>query len=558
MSTYDPITRAELAEILTHQQPFGPPDAAQFTSNTEVLRLLYDAANRTHRQATVSAAPYVIGRKGAGKTAFVMAPKLLPNSCAVELPSADVYQGVFSVIGMLRDRRLAVYPEHSARLWRHLTWCAVLAEVARSTTAVSASSTTVKEFATALGEGEIPVTADVAVSKYLRRVVAQIESSRHVGGVGDLLNGVSCNGYPIDRAIEAGTELIQQDTKRYVVIVDSLERYRGILPTSQYDEVESSSFEGLFRFIGSAGTEKRRAFDIRFAFPAELWSILENVSSNPIKDFSQRVIAHWSARELISLVGTRLALYCDLHVPERRVGRSPLDGDPEPLAYEDARRAMLSLFPSDIKNGFAGREDLFAYLLRHTQLLPRHLITILNRVFEAQHGIDPSAPVMSNAAVVEGVRRGETEVVSDVLAAYLQVHPMARICCERLIPNLGMTFTEGELHRAYNRGGVRDATRLEFRDVIRCLVEIGCIGRVTEEDATGRYVIAEFEYTRPGSLYIGSEEMLCLHPVFAEVFNCTQSTLRRRQMSAEERAAVRPVYPIGCDPTSTVDYRDVI
>jgi hypothetical protein len=558
MNTMSDGMRNELRRILNPQQPFGPPDAGQFTSNVDLLRMLYDADNRIHRETVKSGAPYVIGRKGAGKTAFVMAPKLLPNARAVELPSADVYQGVFGVIGLMNRRQLKLLPEQSARLWRHLTWCAVLSALARDGHVKGPAGRTVNEFATALGEGTVPKTADLAVSNYLRRLTALIDSSTHLGGVGEFLNSVTGNGWSVDEAIEAGTEVLRNlQPTRFVVIVDSLERYAGVLPTSQYDEVESSAFEGLFRFVGGDGTQSRSPFDIRFAFPAELWSILEKVSSNPIKDFHQRVIAHWSAKELVSLVGTRLALYCALHNYENKLTRAPLEEPFTSFSYDESRQLLTSIFPSEIKNGFGLREDLFGYLLRHTQLLPRHLITILNRVLEAQFAADDGEMIVGNDAVVEGVRRGETEVVNDILAAYRQVHPMARVCCERVLPNVGMMFGDSELHRSFNHGGVRAATNLDYRDMVRCLVEIGCLGRVTESDSGVRYIGGEFEYTRPGSLFIGADESYCLHPLFAEVFNCAQSAGRRKQMTASQRSEVRPVYPTGTDPDIEVDYRDV-
>src|SRR6266508_1552032 len=141
----------ELSRVITRQQPFGPPDAAQFTSSTELMRVLYDPSNRTHQQAESSGAPYVIGRKGAGKTAFVTAPKLDAGAVPVELPSADVYQGVFDVVSDLLYRGTRMFPEHTARLWRHLAWCAVLCELVRHDQAPDAeTSRVVREFCESL------------------------------------------------------------------------------------------------------------------------------------------------------------------------------------------------------------------------------------------------------------------------------------------------------------------------------------------------------------------------------------------------------------------------
>jgi hypothetical protein len=548
----------ELSGIITRRQPVGPPDAAQYSSQTDLLRLLYDPSNRIHQHAESTGAPYVIGRKGAGKTAFVMAPKLRPNSVAVELPSADIYQGVFGIVRALHQRGVEVYAEHSARLWRQLAWSAVLCDIARTEGRRSAKTRKIFQFTEFLGNGKVPGSADEAVSLYLQRVERSVSVSARAGGLGELLTrAVSGYGWTINDAIDEGTEWLRASTDRYVVIVDSLERYTGSLPRTPYESVEQNAFEGLFRFIGGDGTLPNRAFDIRFAFPAELWSVLEHTSSNPIKDFHQRVIAQWSSRELISLVGTRLAIYAELYEPDLHAPRIRHGGGVRPLSYDDARAMINLVLPTQVTNGMGIAEDTVAYLLRHTQLLPRHLITILNQIWEIHGAADgDGAFPISNKAIIEGVRHGETNVVGDIIAAYKQVHPFAKLCCERLIPNLGMVFAEGDLHREYNRNGIRNETGLEFRDLERSLIEIGCVGRAIDNGPRDRYVVGEFEYTRPGSLYIGDGEMFCLHPVFAEVFSCRNSTSRLAQLSAADRKLVRPVFPIGTDPDAPVDYRD--
>jgi hypothetical protein len=106
------------------------------------------------------------------------------------------------------------------------------------------------------------------------------------------------------------------------------------------------AFVGLFRLVGGDGTEPNRSFDIRFAFPAEMWTVLEKVSANPIKDFHRRVLVHWSARELITLIGNRLNIYCHLYAPDLLasqpvvVSTSPSDPRPATLGYDEARRLI--------------------------------------------------------------------------------------------------------------------------------------------------------------------------------------------------------------------------
>jgi len=553
----------ELERTITRHQPFGPPDAAQFTASVELLRLLYDPTNRTHQQAESSGAPFVIGRKGAGKTAFVTAPKLDAKVIAIELPSADIYQGVFDIVGGLVYGRVRMFPEHTALLWRHLAWSAVLAEVARASQHRTADHRRVREFITSLGGGNVPADPQAAVSAYLRRLKQVLKAADAVGGVGDLLNSVSGNGWSVVEAIDAGTRILAASAHRYVLIVDSLEHYVGDLPTTDYQQAERVAFEGLFRFVGGDGTHPDRAFDVRFAFPAEMWTVLEKVSANPIKDFHRRVIAHWSARELLTLVGNRLHIFCRLYLSDLLDDEDDGNGNgngphatPEALDYDEARTLIGRVLPERLTNGYGGVEDTVAYLVRHTQLLPRHLITILNHVWEAQADHEAGAVPVRPIAVIEGVRRGLAEVVRDILAAFSSVHPWATLCCERALPNVDLVASEGDIHRVYNQSGIRKETGLEFRQFLRTLIEIGSLGRVVDTKSTSRYVVGEFEYTRVGSLHLGADDMYCLHPAFAEAFDCPQSTARVRRVPIDQRRLIRPVYPIGSDPNDPHDYRD--
>ena len=556
----DPSVKAA-RRVITPQQPLGPPDAAEITANTDLLRLLYDPSNRIHRQSVSSGAPFVIGRKGSGKTAFVTAPKLLDGVTAIELPSADLYQGVFDAVSRLLQRDVRVYPEHTSTVWGHLVWTAVLTELARQLRPENDGERSIVDFASALGDGEIPTTADAAVASYLRRLEVMTTSTEQIGGLNVLLSTLSGNGRTISSAIAAATSVIQDRDQRFVVIVDSLEHYSGDVGTTALRPAERLSFQGLFRFVGGYGNRGDRAFDIRFAFPAEMWPALESVSANPVKDFHQRVIAHWSARELIILVGTRLALYCQLHDPDfaQRHLKSVRVRSGSPLSYEQARTVLSAVLPPTVTNALGTTEDTVAYLLRHTQLLPRHIITILNRVWEVHRREDPDSPLpVAPRSVVEGVRHGEAENVRDILASFSKVHPLAELCCRRTLSNLGLVVTTGDLHRQYNQGGIRKETGLEFRDFTLMLVEIGCLGRVVDERSTERYVVAEYVYTRTGSLNLGDDERLCVHPIFAEYFDSMHSTSRLNVLTPEERSRCRAVYPYGSDPDEAVDYRDRI
>jgi hypothetical protein len=108
-----------------------------------------------------------------------------------------------------------------------------------------------------------------------------------------------------------------------------------------------------------------------------------------------------------------------------------------------------------------------------------------------------------------------------------------------VIPELGVAFSEGQLHRTYNQTGIRKATGLEYFDFKEMLLEIGCLGRVLGH--TDRYTEGEFDYTLPTPLFPATADDLCLHPLFSWLFQAKQEPVTGRNSPL-------PVYPYGADP----------
>ncbi len=74
------------------------------------------------------------------------------------------------------------------------------------------------------------------------------------------------------------------------------------------------------------------------------------------------------------------------------------------------------------------------------------------------------------------------------------------------------------------------------------LIEMGVVGRVINR--TERYIEGVFEYTVPHKLVVSTEDYLCLHPSFYEVFSAIKT---------ESKNLV--VYPYESDLEGT-DYRN--
>jgi hypothetical protein len=73
-----------LTDVLTRKHPLGPAASeALLGTSPAVFQRLYDATNHIHRDTRSDNPSYIVGRKGAGKTAFLIGGALVEESDVV-------------------------------------------------------------------------------------------------------------------------------------------------------------------------------------------------------------------------------------------------------------------------------------------------------------------------------------------------------------------------------------------------------------------------------------------------------------------------------------------
>ena len=175
----------------------------------------------------------------------------------------------------------------------------------------------------------------------------------------------------------------------------------------------SHSLQGLLKFVGSMN-KPRDVVDIRFCLPSELFRQITKISSNPNKDFRRALKLQWTASELVLIGAQRLGLYLGLYYPEFVRGMSPLDL----TKRTDALALFNKVLPEKIINQAGFQEETVSYILRHTQLLPRHFLMLLNSIFKGTNAISGSNPFPINEErIINGVRKVEEFIVSEIFVS---------------------------------------------------------------------------------------------------------------------------------------------
>ncbi len=535
--------------------PFGPVASEQIRDRL-LRHELFDRENRAYAHLVRHDPAFVIGRRGAGKTSFLhaVANGGAGRGLVVTVDTSTAVAEVEELHRNLLDLKLELLADHLAKIWDAALWHHVLLGLILTppdgidTDDVRYDAISVYLYDLA-DRSPRHVTHDEIFGLFCERFLEQAMTRRSISRnpfsivVGDTV---------LAAVIESASGLLDDHGLVPVLLMDSIEDFKRVL--AQHTE----SIGALFAQVGRSG-QPEVPYRIRFSFPAELFHELQKRSHNPMKDFPSSIALHWNAREIVRIAAHRYTLYLEHFHPkvlERDRNISSLNVERQ----RDAIALLRHVLPDRVVGELGIEEDSIAYVLRHTQLLPRHLLRTLNAIWLREPTPDGAVQV-SPEAVIQGVRDVEGQIVAEICRAYELVHPAADEVCRAVVKNLPRRFSDAQLHRAFNQVGkgalkranqkIEEARMLQpiqyygahvmpepnpdYQDFKAMLVEIGCIGRLLDE--TERYHQAEFEYTAPNRLGLSDDDDICVHPLFSGVY----------QSRPDAEIDRRAVYPYGTD-----------
>lgn len=511
--------------LLNHfsaEEPFGPINAAEI-EDAKVLELIFEQHNKLYK-ALRKRPNIVVGRKGAGKTSYLHSVFFEGvYDYKIELNTAKAFSSVIETIGSIKGR--AIFAESISDIWENVLFTGAFSELRKQLPKDSNAKKLINDYLAKIGIREACTFDDILWK--ITEIIAEKTKSNTIQVVTEILRALANNDFKSSHA--ALCEELEKNNKRAVILLDSLDDFQLNLADV------SRAIQGLLKRIGESNKPSNR-IDIRFCLPAELFHVFVPLSSNPNKDFKRKILLHWSSAELVMLAAHRLKLYSNLQIEN-----IPNDVDMTDLSNKDsAQKIINSILPEKVTCRLGVDEDALGYILRHTQLLPRHLLILLNSICNKNRRVHNKSEQLriSEEAIVRGVRDMEDMIVQEIFVAFEGQYPLAKKVCESCIPELHNKFTQGDLERVFRHKGKKLFHSDDFDDFQRMLIEIGAIGRVLDDQ--GRYIQGEFEYTVPHKLVTSTDDLMCIHPLFTEIFN---AKIRDR----------KPVYPYG----SKIDDKDL-
>ena len=512
----------DIKDYITFDEPFGPIDTVDIDdSDIDVLEALFEQHNRLYGELR-SRPSIIIGRKGSGKTAYLHSVFFDKQySFYTEIKTPQAFNDVIDVIQKIT--RDALFPETIAEIWETIIWIAVFSKIKKHLKNFD-DKAIVDSYLSKIGIRDEDNIDTILWT--IADVLSERMKEKPLGVVSELLRRFDKTEFADARQVVQ--EFLQKTKQNFVILMDSLESLNVELLSIH------RSLEGLLKLIGSMNKPKDRV-DIRFCLPSELYhSFSHDISSNPNKDFRRSLVLQWTAPELISIASQRLKIFVSLYDPALHKKIKNLN----PTFKGDAIEIFSLVLPLTIKNQYGFWENTLAYILRHTQLLPRHFLMLLNAIFTFDKKNRGQFLAITEENIRRGIRKTEELIVTEIYVSFKSIYPTAEKVCSACIPELPHHFTLGDLQIVYNRHGKKFFGAGNFLDFKRLLLEIGAIGRYVNE--TDLYYEAIFEYTVPHALVTSADDTYCLHPVFSGIYSSKNS---------------KPVYPYG-SKLNDDDYRD--
>ena len=538
-----------LSAFFTAQQPLGPISADDYEATTkkEVFEALFDTDNLPFRSLGRNPT-MIVGRKGAGKTDVLLSYKYETSKLSgsgydpvIYFAHKDAGMFITAVVGQVADAVNQNLPspmvENIADFWDGLFWICLFAEIARDGhDGVSPEKKIICDYVAQYGIDEHhsanPYRAILQAMTVLKRAY-EFSPERQSGfDFFSSLPALRLGNIMLEDARLAALNWLRSERKHAIILFDSVEAM------DLRDTMKSLVISALLKSIGSF-EKPGIPVSFRCCIPSESYYLLSELSSNTLKDFQRTVRLQWSAVELLRLAAKRYATYLELYTD----GGASYTRRFDLSKRSDVIRFWENNLPQFVPNTRTDQQEpTISYILRHTQLLPRQSLLLLNEICAAaieSAGRQSDRPQIDASLVVSRVRACEPRIVDQILTSYSTIWPDAGQILESVLPTVGENIVAySDLHAVFNRRGIEGRMGVDnFLDFLRMLSQLGAVGRLTKSHGT--YVTALFEYSEPSKMIYRPGDSICFHPVFTDKY---------RIISADKLPdTYKPVYPLGTD-----------
>ena len=502
----------DLRNVLTPTTPLGPVDQEKI--DDACADDLIDDQLGPFREMSMSPHLLLLGRKGAGKSAALAEIRIAAARRGGGAPHASTvsrrggqfvhvvrswqqfHNIVMRVRGELHDDDLfadLIFPEVFKGMWKEALWNEIISYF--------------YEYAhTDDVRTELQAVVDYVNAAYIPDLSPREAAKRLSAAARQSVSG-----------------FLQQHDAQLFFLFDSMENY----PVR--NQIFTKTLSGLFPAISDISNEEPR-INITFCIPEEIEPFMSAGSANLMKDFASSFRIRWRPIDLIHLVAHRLRASAKYYDPPLYDQASALDFS----SREDLHKLFTLVLPETITNSYGHEENAWAYVIRHTQLLPRQVLWIFNVAFSEQYRQSRGFRQMKEDILRRAVTESQRFLATQILLPYQKLYPKLVTESRKILPDLepicdyqSLRKTESRFHRTIEEDVV---------SVWDTLFEMGVLGRATtkngdlqvKKDGTARYCYGQFYYNADMGFGLATDSEYCFHPVFTRAFGIARRSSDHR------------------------------
>jgi hypothetical protein len=524
-------------DFLTKADPLGPTrhETINIRSGDQYSNFLV-FRTQVFDEIIASRRPLISGRRGAGKTAAVNAlvatayeEQYSWSSQKVSFTSKNIIlfidswkdldvlvERVTVDIGVVNGSNLdwaSITPEQCARYWRKYLWNAIFEQIYQSSIA---------------GRPTKPVERHLS------------EVNKYITGRDFLSSSSRIGEYVLDQAFEKVRDsvldyLVTSGTN-CIVVIDSLDQYP--LTSLRFERVIS----GLFRCVNQFADMFPRCYAY-CCLPEELEPTIIEHYPNLYKDGTESSSLsrlQWRPVDLMRIVAKRFREF--LKANSKGLGSKDRIMQAKLNTVSLDERSGISFFfdtilPDMVSNRMGCEEPTLAYILRHTQLLPREVLSIFSTILRNCYKRSECWTQISTNDIVDAIDREEGRLSENLLQPFRVISPnigkeIKRIACQAELRPV-FSGTEARCFKSL-------VNTLESwgGDPLEALFHMGVIGYIDDADNSGNqsdyYIFARFHFNSSRPIAPSRSGRYCFHPLYSGSWH-----LRRPENSAK----MKYIYP---------------
>jgi hypothetical protein len=293
---------------------------------------------------------------------------------------------------------------------------------------------------------------------------------------------------------------------------------------------------GLFQGLSRVNDESPN-ITVSFCIPEEIEAFFAAGSANLMKDFASSYRIRWQPVDLFRVVAHRLRLSASVHDRSLFHVLEKLDFSKR----SDLHILFDLVLPKSITNAQGTTEDTLAYIIRHTQLLPRHILAIFNAALSGHYRVNKTFRGLTEKSIRDGISSVEKLIAAQILTPYEQIYPKLLSACRGILPDLEPICDYNSLRKIETRFAriIED----DVTEIWHTLFNIGILGRATSEHSQDdRYCYGQFHFNINGAFSMPTHGEFCFHPVFTRAFGIVRKTPKSQRVVYPAHISIEDIY----------------